>query len=316
MAHPTVREASAIPAESAGFVDGADAAASRGLRSLPRRLLSSVIPVSLVLAVLLWLPLWTFVLVVTWFVGAALHELFTMVRRRGVLVHRPLGIGLGIVFTGLIAWRMLVLRGLLVVPGVEAIEHQLHLLWDMFWPAAIILIFIRQLARKNIFEALNGLGTTLFGLAYIPALFSYILSIRSLDAERGALLVLFLILVTKMADTGAYTVGSLIGRHTLLARISPRKTVEGFAGAMGTAAITAALAAPLLGPSWGALSAAAMGLLLGLAGQVGDLAESLIKRDCQVKDSGSLMPGLGGVLDIIDSLLFTAPLFYAILMSR
>ena len=195
-------------------------------------------------------------------------------------------------------------------PGATAISW----MWDIFWPATIVIIFIRQFMRENTFEALGGLATTLFGLAYIAALFSYFFYIRAIDVHQGAWLVLFLILVTKMGDVGAYAVGNLIGRHTLISRISPRKTVEGFAGAVVFSGVTAMLARSMLGrpltPVWALL----LGLFLGFSGQLGDLAESLLKRDCQVKDTGTLMPGLGGVLDVLDSLLFTAPIFYGILI--
>lgn len=290
------------------------------MKNLGFRLVSSAVLIGLVLATLFWLPLWVFALVIASFVAAGLYEFFTMVRHRGILVHRPLNIGLGLIFTGLVAWRSMVEPGLVptlvVGPGATMISW----MWDVFWPATIVIIFIRQFLRENTFEALGGLATTLFGLAYVAALFSYFFYIRTSDPERGAALVLFLILVTKMGDVGAYAVGNLIGRHTLVPRISPRKTVEGTAGALAFGAASAVLAQSLLagqtifGQSPTSLLAALLGLILGIVGQLGDLAESLLKRDCQVKDTGTLLPGLGGVLDVIDSLLFTAPLFYGILI--
>lgn len=284
------------------------------------RLLSSAILVGLVLGTLFWFPLWTFAVVVWAFVGVALFEFFTMVRHRGILVHRPLNVSLGVVFSVLVAWRSLVEPGLVPTPALGPGATAISWMWDIFWPATIVIIFIRQFTRENTFEALGGLATTLFGLAYIAALFSYLFYLRTLDPERGAWIVLFLILVTKLGDVGAYAVGNLFGRHTLMPRISPKKTVEGFIGAVGFSMAAAVVAQPLLGsqrlfghaPS--ALLLLVVGLLLGLWGQLGDLAESLLKRDCQVKDTSTLMPGLGGVLDVIDSLLFTAPLLYGILI--
>ena len=290
------------------------------MKNLMNRLLSSAILVSLVLATLFCFPLWVYALVVTGFVTVALYEFFTMVRHRGILVHRPLSMSLGIIFTGLVAWRSLVDPGLVraSIPGPGT--TLLSWMWDIFWPATIVIIFIRQFLRENIFEALGGLATTLFGLAYVSALLSYLFYIRTRDAAHGAWLVLFLILVTKMGDVGAYAIGNIIGQHSLVPRISPRKTVEGFVGAALFSGLTAWLAQPMLGhqhifgqpatPLWTLV----MGVVLGVIGQLGDLAESLLKRDCQVKDSGVLIPGLGGVLDVIDSLLFTAPLFYGILI--
>lgn len=285
------------------------------MRPLTKRLISSVVLISVVITALFWLPLWAFAFVVAAFITAALYEFYTMVRQRGILVHRPLAIGLGLIYVGLAIWRALVEPGAIPTPILGPQVTGANLLWDLFWPATIIVVFIRQLTRENTFEALSGLATTLFGIAYIAALFSYLFYIRALDLERGAWLVFFLVFVTKMGDAGAYLVGRIAGRHTLLPRISPRKTVEGFIGAIVFSAAAAMVAYPLLErPGLTLVLSGLLGVFLGFCGQLGDLAESLIKRDCQVKDSGTALPGLGGALDVIDSLLFTAPLFYGILI--
>ncbi|MBI2174349.1 MAG: phosphatidate cytidylyltransferase [Candidatus Omnitrophica bacterium] len=284
------------------------------LKNLLGRLASSVILISLVGLTLFAFPLWMFAVVLILFVAAGLYEFFTMVRHRGILVHRLLSVVLGVVFTGLVAWRCLVEPGLVPTPVVGPGATAISWMWDIFWPATIVIIFIRQFTRENTFEALGGVATTLFGLAYVAALFSYLLYIRTVDLDQGAWLVLYLIFVTKMGDAGAYVVGNIIGRHTLIARISPRKTVEGFAGAVVVSGLAALVAQPMLGRPVHPFLSLLLGLFLGVCGQLGDLAESLLKRDCQVKDTSSLMPGLGGVLDVIDSLLFTAPLFYGILI--
>lgn len=272
------------------------------MSDLPRRLGSSALLIGLVLSTLFVFPIWVFAAVVTGFIALALYEFFTMVRQRGILVHRPLGIALGVVFTGLVAWRSL---------GATTLAWA----WDIFWPLTIVLIFLRQFTRQNTFEALSGLATTLFGLAYIPGLLSYLFYLRTFKEQPGAWLVLFLILVTKMGDAGAFFIGKLMGRHTLMPRISPRKTVEGFFGGVLVSAVTAALACSMVARLAGSpLIGFLLGLVLGVGGQLGDLAESLIKRDCQVKDSGAWLPGLGGVLDVLDSVLFTAPLLYGFLI--
>jgi len=283
------------------------------MKNLTHRLCSSAMLIALVLVTLFWCPLWVYALVVASFVTIALYEFFTMVRHRGILIHRPLGIVLGAIFTGLVAWRSLVEPGLVPRPDLGAGVTVISWMWDIFWPATIVIIFIRQFTRENTFEALGGLATTLFGLAYIAALFSYFFYIRTLHPHQGAWQVLFLILVTKMGDAGAYVIGNVLGRHTLMPRISPRKTVEGFVGAALVSAVTAWIAQPMLNRPFAPVIVLGIGLFLGFCGQLGDLAESLLKRDCQVKDTG-VIPGLGGVLDVIDSLLFTAPLFYGILI--
>ncbi|MDP3704054.1 MAG: phosphatidate cytidylyltransferase [Candidatus Omnitrophota bacterium] len=285
------------------------------MHALSQRLVSSTLLVSLVLATLFVFPLWVYALVVTGFIAVALFEFFTMVRHRGILVHRPLGIALGVIFTGLVAWRSLVEPGLVPTPILGPGATAISWMWDIFWPATVVIIFIRQFTRENTFEALGGVATTLFGLAYVAALFSYLFYLRAMDADHGAWLVLYLILVTKMGDAGAYVMGNLIGRHVLMPRISPRKTIEGFVSAVLVSGITAVAARSMLGPmEMAAPLALLLGIFLGVCGQLGDLAESLLKRDCQVKDSGTTVPGLGGILDVIDSLLFTAPLFYGILI--
>jgi phosphatidate cytidylyltransferase len=147
----------------------------------------------------------------------------------------------------------------------------------------------------------------MFGLLYIAWLLSFFVKIKFMP--RGEHLVVFLILVTKMGDVGAYFAGSYFGRHPLIPRISPRKTVEGTVGGLAASVLTAALSKAYL-PEFPYGHLITLGLLLGILGQVGDLAESLIKRDCDAKDSGTNMSGFGGVLDMLDSLLFTTPIFY------
>ena len=285
------------------------------MKDLRPRLVSSILLIGLVGGTLFVFPLWMFALVIIGFSTAALHEFFTMVRHRGMLVNRALSVGLGLLLMTLVAWRSLVQPGHMTAPVTGEGATMLTWGWDIFWPATIVIIFLRQLLRQNTFEALSGLATTLFGLAYIGGLFSYFFYIRTFHAEQGAWLVLFLILVTKAGDMGAYVIGQIFGRHTLMPRISPRKTVEGFIGAMLVAGVVASAAnamVPRLHHS--PYSGFALGLFLGICGQLGDLAESLLKRDCQVKDSGTLLPGIGGVLDVMDSLLFTAPIFYGYLI--
>jgi phosphatidate cytidylyltransferase len=117
-----------------------------------------------------------------------------------------------------------------------------------------------------------------------------------------------LLVIVKLGDIGAYLVGSRWGRRPLLPHISPKKTVEGSLGGLFFSALGALITKPFLPFGYEQLFLTAIGL--GLLGQLGDLSESLLKRDCQIKDSGRFFPGMGGVLDQIDSLLFTAPVFY------
>ena len=192
----------------------------------------------------------------------------------------------------------------------------------------LITMFARQMfARLREEEPLRTMAYTLFGLLYVLWLFNFMTKIlyvvprASSGTVTGQFYCLYLIAVTKFSDMGAYLVGSVIGRHQMIPHISPKKTWEGFFGALALS-LFASLGLFALMPghlsmlSW--THATVLGLLLGFAAVVGDLAESIIKRSTGVKDSGSLLPGIGGALDLVDSLLFTAPLlfFYLRLVIR
>jgi phosphatidate cytidylyltransferase len=172
---------------------------------------------------------------------------------------------------------------------------------------ACLFIFVLQFIRRDSSQALTSIAVTLFGLLYIAWFMSFFVKLKFLPG--GALLVTFVVLVTKMGDVGAYLVGNAIGKHNLIPRISPHKTVEGTIGGLVFSMLTA-LAGKSYLPNFHYGHLITLGILLGTLGQVGDLAESLLKRDCNAKDSGANLSGFGGMLDLIDSLLFTAPIFY------
>jgi phosphatidate cytidylyltransferase len=156
---------------------------------------------------------------------------------------------------------------------------------------------------------------TILGLLYVPYLFNFValLAFMQGDAEQNRFILIYLLAVTKFSDVGAYVVGSFIGRHKMIPRISPGKTWEGFAGAILTSLAISMALTHFLGPRVPALSfmdSVILGLLLPLVSVVGDLAESVVKRDASIKDSGRTIPGIGGALDLIDSILFTAPVLY------
>ncbi len=176
-------------------------------------------------------------------------------------------------------------------------------------------------------EPLQTMAYTLFGLLYVLWLFNFTTKIVYLTPRSsnglltGQFYVLYLIAVTKFSDMGAYLTGSVIGRHLMVPHISAKKTWEGFFGAIVFALFCSLALFKLMPGHLSALTwthATILGLLLGFAAVVGDLAESIIKRSTNVKDSGNLLPGIGGALDLLDSLLFTAPLlfFYLRLVIR
>jgi phosphatidate cytidylyltransferase len=173
----------------------------------------------------------------------------------------------------------------------------------------------RQFVSRSHTAGLLAISTTLFGLMYVPWLLNFIQKINFFPgiADNGKFYVLYFILVTKFSDTGAYAVGSLIGRHKLVPRISPGKTWEGFGGAIVVSTAASLIFTHFLGdrmPGMKPLHAVVLGVVLSSTAVVGDLIESLFKREAGVKDSGRLFPGIGGILDLLDSLLFNAPIMY------
>lgn len=174
---------------------------------------------------------------------------------------------------------------------------------------------IRQFVSKSNSEGIAGIGVTLLGLMYVPWLLNFVQKINFFPGLNGdgKFFVLYYILVTKFSDTGAYVVGSLIGRHKMIPRISPGKTWEGFGGAIlvstgASLAFTHFFQADMIGMNW--IHAIILGVLLSSTAVIGDLIESLFKREAGVKDSGKTFPGIGGILDLLDSLLFNAPIMY------
>ena len=168
-------------------------------------------------------------------------------------------------------------------------------------------LMVERVWRQNFDGFLSDWATTLVGSAYIGGMLSHFVLLRGL--QQGLVWVALAILVTWVTDTGAYFVGTTVGRRRFFPRISPRKTLEGAIGGLLLGTPTAmAIAIPLLHLPWP--QAAALGVLIALAATFGDLAESLIKRQAGVKDSGNLIPGHGGALDRVDSLLFAAVVVY------
>jgi phosphatidate cytidylyltransferase len=175
-------------------------------------------------------------------------------------------------------------------------------------------VFLRQFPQKLNPQAIETMAVTLFGLIYVAWLCNFITRIN-FATPAGRFWVMYLVVTTKFTDIGAYLTGMAIGRHKMIPRISPNKTWEGTAGGVlfalgGSLLCYAALHKQLTGDGMLLPHAVALGVLLGAAAIIGDLAESLIKREAGVKDSSTWLPGHGGALDLIDSLLFTAPLLY------
>jgi len=172
---------------------------------------------------------------------------------------------------------------------------------------------VRQFVSRSNIAGIAAISATLFGLMYVPWLLNFIQKINFFPGVDGKFYVLYFIVVTKFSDTGAYAVGSLIGRNKMIPRISPGKTWEGFGGAILVSTAASVAFAHFFGAKMIGMNfrhAVVLGIVLSITAVIGDLIESLFKREAGVKDSGRLFPGIGGILDLLDSLLFNAPIMY------
>ncbi len=190
-----------------------------------------------------------------------------------------------------------------------------------FFPGAIVhvlsgfflLFSLVFLARyQNLFRVILELGQVVLGWFYLPLLISYFAALHGL--EHGRLWVLMVLMMTMLCDSCAYFVGTAFGKHRLYPQISPKKSIEGALGGFAGSVLSALIVVPWLIPEVSALSAAGAGALVGVFGQLGDLFESMVKRSAEIKDSGTLFPGHGGMLDRLDSLLFAFPCVYFYLL--
>ena len=188
----------------------------------------------------------------------------------------------------------------------------------LFWFIFALLMVAAMTQRNTTWgDTFHKAGLTLLGLLYISWSFSLLSKTQQLP-QGGGWYVLWLMLLTWSCDIGAYLTGKLIGKHKMCPSISPGKTIEGLIGGVILCLITTYLLQPWLCVKSNLLSlplpvVLGLALVITLVGVIGDLVESIIKRNAGVKDSGNTFTGHGGMLDIVDSLLFTAPFFYFIL---
>ena len=231
-------------------------------------------------------------------------ELTRMLGRKGIAVSARASCGAALI-------------GLLVSCLVPEKTHGVEAVALVSTAAAVVLFgsMVFYSRKQSVEGVVAATGGTLMAFVYLGLMFGFLLAIRR---HHAVWTVLWVLLVTKSCDIGAYFTGRAIGRHKLIAWLSPGKTWEGLMGGLVLAAGVGALGAWLLrsrgitdGPSVG-LGAFA-GVLFGCVGQAGDLMASMLKRDVGVKDSGSSLPGMGGLIDVLDSPLLVFPAAYWIL---
>lgn len=185
--------------------------------------------------------------------------------------------------------------------------------WPMAWLAlALTTAFVVQAGRSRAKQALGNIAATMFIIVYAGAMTGFLVRLRmEIGGIDGILLLVLSIFTLKMNDIGAFFVGRTFGRRKMIEWLSPKKTWEGFAGGLATAVLFSLTAGSILryygAGVCGSAGLIAFGLLMAIAAVIGDLCASLLKRDVELKDSGTFVPGMGGALDILDSLLIGGP---------
>lgn len=269
------------------------------------RVVSSVIALPLLLALIIFggSELWALFIAVAAFLG--LWEWFKMLMPQESNATRAI--------SSVIA--LLPAVGAYVLVG----EHKVYYLnmgSDVLIMAVLLSLcmwaafLFHSLRNRDIPRAAQAITSTLGGAMYVSLGFLFLALIKRDFFDEGNAWLFTLMAMTWLSDTGAYFTGRALGKHKLAPVLSPKKTVEGAAGGLLAAIIAAICAKYIAFPELSAFSVVILAVIANFLAQTGDLAESLIKRSCQVKDSGSLIPGHGGILDRVDALIFSAPWVY------
>ena len=240
----------------------------------------------------IWYGGWLWVSVIVFFSMISLSEYYRIVSTQARLSR-----GIGYIAAALVLFS--------TVEGLHPISISLTLTLSVF------IIFIIEIIRRQlqgVSYAILNVGGTLSGILYITVPWCFILLLRSFPA--GQLLLISLFFCTWGCDVAAYLIGSRWGHHKLCDKISPSKTFEGFVGGLAGSIFTAGILVFILGQ--GVSPILWIGIICGTLGQMGDLAESLLKREAGIKDSGSLIPGHGGALDRFDSILINGLFTYVL----
>lgn len=269
------------------------------------------------------LVLWTVILGSLWLFGAhaavwlltvltalTLHEFYLLAEKLGFRPFRTLGIVCSVLMTAapyyLQRW------------GLE--DRLLYSLAPALFAAAVVVCAVRVLGERDATNRIDTLGATMLGLAYVPFMLQFLVLILLLDpgSDVGLALCVWLVAVSKFCDVGALLTGMAIGRHKMAPHISPKKTWEGAVGGVltsaGVGALVAALIPDYLPAKLTPAVAAAAALPLAVITIVSDLIESAMKRRADLKDTGQVIPGIGGAFDLTDSLILTAPVAYVIFL--
>ncbi len=269
------------------------------------RILSGTLFLAAVAGLYVWAPTWAVGGFILLLVALSVLETVGLLRHAGFSPLRWTSLVVSMLWVGA-AWT-----------AASSTSALAHLNWIMPGVAAWA-VFLGCLFRSDQSLTYAKLAGSFLTVAYVPALMQFLVLLLFVGhggAKDGRELLLYGILVIKFTDIGAFFTGSAIGRHKLIPRISPAKTWEGVVGgvlvAMGVSVLLVEVfGGRISGIPFGTRDALFLGVLLGISGVLGDLVESMLKRAASVKDSGSWIKGMGGLLDVLDSLMFAAPVLY------
>lgn len=256
------------------------------------RILTAVPLVLIVAAVIWWAPKWLFLLILLTVVEISLYEYFCVSQAAGFRGVRWLG------YLGAAAFCLAQTTGASSVSNVTLVV----LLASVFLATTLPLF-----RSSNLKEYFGAAASTVLGILYVGFTLSWLFPLRFSFGHDGRAAVLFLVLVNWAGDAVALFVGRAVGRRALVPSISPRKTVEGALGGLLGSVVVGWACSLWFWKTPGMKTVILLALMLAVVGQVGDLAESAMKRSADLKDSGGLLPGHGGLLDRIDSLIFAVP---------
>lgn len=273
---------------------------------LKYRIISGVSFLSLVAAMAVWAPTAVIAVFILLLTALAVLETVKLLEAAEYPVLKWTALGLGLLWV--------LLAGLSESGGTVY-----GILYRAFPAVAVWVITLGCLFRSDQSRSLSKMTGTFASVAYVPGLIQFLMLLlytgQGSVHQDGRMLLLFGILVIKFTDIGAYFTGCAIGKHKLIPKISPAKTWEGVIGGVAVAVAMSLLFLLLVGFEISGIrfrlwDGIVLGILLSVAGILGDLVESMLKRSADMKDSGSWIRGMGGLLDVLDSLLFAFPLLY------
>lgn len=253
----------------------------------------------------------SFFLFVNFIIAVGLYEFYKMIENKGIKVYQKMGIAAGVSIPVLYT----ITRLEEVAPYLKN-ERFSYIILSLM----IVGFMTRQVISGEIKEAMPKIAYTLFGVVYVSFMITHILYMKDIGADygnqgiyNGRYWIMAVFLMVWASDSAAYFIGIAFGKNRLAPKISPKKSIEGaVAGLLAPIAVMFWLQHFLLfkGSDIGIINTVVIGLIVGIFGQIGDLGESLFKREFEIKDSGKILLGHGGILDRFDSMIFVMPLVY------